>query len=68
MPYFSTLLKAPAQENVIASVFYPAELKNKNAAMFKLESDGKNPVVRCTLDGKTTTYVFTSDHVTRDGQ
>ena len=67
-PYFSTLLKAPAEENVIASVFYPSELKTPaggRAIQFKLESDGATPVVSYTLNGRTVSYAFGAENTAR---
>lgn len=63
VPYFSTLVKAPTTDNVIASVFYPAELKGRegNGIQFKLESENGNPVVSYTLQGKAVKYSISGD-------
>ncbi len=67
VPYFSTSIKAPATDNVIASVFYPRDLKgNDNAGpQFKLGSENGSPVITSTLQGKTVKYVFSGDKVNR---
>ena len=65
-PYFSTIVKAPAEENVIASVFCPSELRDGDGAMTcKLDSSGATPVLTYTVHGKTTKLVLTLDKVTR---
>lgn len=64
--YFSTTVKAPAENNVIASVFFPSDLHERGAAApFKLESENGSPAVSCTLPGKSFKYVFAAGKVTR---
>jgi hypothetical protein len=69
-PYFSTVVKAPATENVIASVFCPADLKDGDGAdvKFKLGGDEKNPTVSYRLNGKTVTYSLSANQVTRTNE
>jgi hypothetical protein len=64
VPYFSTSVKAPAEENVIASVFCPADLKAAGAE-FKLGSENGAPSITYTVNGKATKFVFFADRVTR---
>jgi hypothetical protein len=67
VPYFRTIVKAPAQENLIASVFYPSELKGREgkSLTFDLDTSSKTPSVSYTLNGKTVRYVFNGDKVSR---
>jgi hypothetical protein len=60
VPYISTVVKAPTEENVIATVFYPADLKARDGGgvQFKLGGDAKTPVVSYTLNGKTVKYTL----------
>jgi hypothetical protein len=62
-PYFSTMIKAPAAENFIASVFCPAEA----GAQFKLGAEGGLPVVTCSVGGKTIRYAF-GEKITRTAE
>ena len=63
-PYFSTVLKAPAEENVIATVFYP-KTGDTAPAQFKLGGDAKTPTVSFTASGKTITYTFAAEKISR---
>ena len=67
-PYVSTVIKAPAEDNVIATVFFPSDLKGRTGAAdapFKLGGDGKTPTVSISVDGRTVTYAFGSEKTTR---
>jgi hypothetical protein len=69
VPYFCTSIKASAQENFVASVFYPADLKAKDGGVqFKLEPTGKPRGVSYTLQGKTVKYVLDGEKVTRTAE
>ncbi len=63
VPCLTTTVKAPATENVIGMAFYPSALKE--GAVCTLDQSGKNPVLRCTLGGKTIAYEIAPDQVTR---
>ena len=68
VPYFSTVIKAPTEDNVIASVFYPTDLKAREGSGgvdFKLGGNANNPTVSYRLNGKTVTYTLGADKVTR---
>jgi hypothetical protein len=65
VPYFSTVVAATAEPNVIASVFYPAALAGKAGDVFKLQWTGGHPAVSCALEGKTVQYAFRGDVVER---
>jgi hypothetical protein len=59
VPYFSTVVKALAEENVIASIFVPADLRTGDGAFqCKLESANGAPVVSYSVRGKTTKFTF----------
>ena len=65
-PYFSTVVKAPAEENVIASVFFPSDLRNGEGSMTcQLDSSGTTPSVTYAVHGKTTKLTFSADKITR---
>lgn len=65
-PYFSTVVKAPAADNVIASVFCPSDLRSGNGALVcKLDATGATPSLTYTVRGKTTRLVFALDRITR---
>jgi hypothetical protein len=65
-PYFSTVVKAPATENVIASVFCPSDLRTGDGAIAcKLDSSGPTPTLTYTVRGKTTKLTFALDKITR---
>jgi hypothetical protein len=65
-PYFSTVVKAPAADNVIASVFYPADLRNGDQPIVcKLGSHSGTPTVTYTYHGKTITVSFAGDRISR---
>jgi hypothetical protein len=65
-PYFSTVVKAPTEDNLIASVFYPGELRSgEHPIACRLNSAGAAPSVSFTVHGKTVTLTFTGDKVTR---
>ncbi len=66
-PYVRTVVKAPAEENWIASVFYPAALKGPEGQDLKLAFDSRSasPSLAYTLEGKTVRYVFGPEKVTR---
>ena len=65
-PYFSTIVKAPAEENVIATIFCPSDLRSGEGALtYKLDSTGATPALTYTVRGKTTKLSFTSDKITR---
>ena len=66
-PYFSTVVTAPAEENIIASVFFPTGSSEAatTGAPFQLESENGAPVVVGTLGGKSFKYVFGPDQITR---
>jgi hypothetical protein len=66
VPYVSTVIKAPTNDNVIATVFSPAELKGEDArAKFTLTSEAGTPVVTCTVNQRATKYLFATDKVIR---
>lgn len=60
-PYVSAIARAPAEDNVIATVFSPAD----SAAQWKLTHEGGVPVVSCVIGGKTVRYTLGADKVTR---
>jgi len=65
-PYFSTLVKAPAEENLIASVFYPGELNSVSPSITgKLDATNPTPTVTYTVNGKTITVSFGATAITR---
>lgn len=65
-PYFSTIVKAPATDNVIASVFCPGDLRSGDGALVcKLDASGATPAITYTVRGKTTRLVFALDRITR---
>ncbi len=65
-PYFSTLIKAPSEETVVATVFSPADLRAKDGgAKFTLTTEGGASVVTCTFGDRATKYSFGSNKVTR---
>ncbi len=65
-PYFSTVVKAPAAENIIASVFCPSDLrKGEGSITCQLDSSGATPALSYTLRGKTTKFVLAADKITR---
>ena len=65
-PYFSTLIKAPQEENLIAAVFYPGELNSARQPIeFKLDTHGSTPTVSYTLGDKTITVAFGTEEITR---
>ena len=65
-PYFSTVIKAPAAENVIVSVFYPGDLRSGDSPIaWNLDSSGPAPTVAYTVHGKTVTYRFAAEKITR---
>jgi hypothetical protein len=63
-PYFSTVIQAPAETNVVATVFYPADPKEK-ASAFRLDSSSPVPAISFQLGEKTVTYRFAESGVTR---
>jgi len=67
IPYFSTVLKAGASENYVATVFYPVRLKSKEnaASQFKLDTKSGTPEVSCSLQGTSIKYTFTEGRVIR---
>lgn len=67
VPYFSTVVKATAAENVIASVFCPSDLRSgDDAIQCKLDSSSATPSLSYTVGGKTTTFAFSADKITRE--
>lgn len=65
-PYYSTVVKAPAEENVIVSVFYPTDLKTDGARLAcKLDSSSGTPAMSYTVRGKTVHLTFAADKITR---
>jgi hypothetical protein len=67
VPYFSTVMKAAAEENVIASVFCPSDLRIGDGAMTcKLDTSGPTPVVTYTARGKTTKLSFAANKITHE--
>lgn len=69
VPYFSDVLKAPAEDNVIVSAFCPSELRHGDGAFAcKLDTSGANPVVTYTVHGKSTRLTCALDRVTREVQ
>jgi hypothetical protein len=67
VPYFSEVLKAPAADNVIASVFCPSELRRGEGALTcKLDTSGAAPVLTYTVHGKTTKLTCRLDRITRE--
>lgn len=60
-PYFSTVVKAPAEQTLVATVFAPAG----TAAEMALVLEQGTPVVKGTLSGKPCAFVFGADGVTR---
>ena len=62
VPYFSTVVPAGPSPSVIASVFYPASMKD---ADFTLEATAGAPVVSYSAGGQTVRYVFKGDTVER---
>jgi hypothetical protein len=63
VPYFSTVVKAEKAPRVVASVFYPATLKD---AGFALQSAGGTPVVSYSAGGRTVRYTFKGEVVERN--
>jgi hypothetical protein len=60
-------MKAPAEENVIASIFCPSDLRIGDGAMTcKLDTSGATPVLTYTVRGKTTKLSFTVNKITRE--
>lgn len=64
VPYFSAKLKAPAEENVIVSVFHPKDGEGA-AAQFKLGGDAKAPELSFVAGGKTVVYAFGGGRIVR---
>jgi hypothetical protein len=65
-PYFSTLVKAPQEENLIAAVFYPDELNSARQPIeFKFDPHSTTPTISYTIGGKTITVCFSSTEITR---
>jgi hypothetical protein len=60
-PYLATVLKAPAEENLIATVFAPAGV----ATDLTLVMEQGTPVVKGKIAGKPCAFVFRPDGVTR---
>ena len=63
VPYISTLVKAPAEDTVMATIFCPADLRA--GANFQLTGDAQSPAVTLTLGGRAVTYTFGADRTTR---
>jgi hypothetical protein len=69
VPYFSTTVKAPTADNVIVSVFCPADLRRGDGAFAgKLEGSAATPGFSYTVHGKTTKLSFALDRITREAQ
>lgn len=67
VPYFSTVVKAPTANNVIASVFCPAELRRGEGALeCKLDTSGAQPVLTYSVHGKVIKLTFALDRITRE--
>lgn len=66
-PYFSTVILAPAETNIVATIFYPGELTAKSATAtdFTLDSSGPVPTVTFKLGDKNVTYRFAETDITR---
>lgn len=65
-PHFSISVKAPAENNVIASVFYPGELSGGDHPITcKLDATGTSPTVAYVINGKTITLRFAADKISR---
>ena len=62
VPCIFTSLKAPAEETVVATVFYPSDRK-ATAGGFALDESGSYPVVRYTLDGQNYAWEIAPDAV-----
>jgi hypothetical protein len=60
-------MKAPAEENVIASLFCPSDLRiGDNAMTCKLDTSGPAPVISYTVRGKTAKFSFAANKITRE--
>jgi hypothetical protein len=60
------LVKAPAEENLIAAVFYPGELNSaRQPITCKLDPQSSSPTVSYTVNGKTITVAFSPTAITR---
>lgn len=65
-PYFSTLVKAPAEENLIAAVFYPSELSSgRQPIACQLDTNSATPTVSYAVNGKTISVGFAAATITR---
>ncbi len=64
IPYFSTVMKASAPENVIVTVFHPTSGENV-ASDFKLDASASAPVVSYVANGKPVAFTFAADKVSR---
>lgn len=64
IPCLFNTIQAPAETNIIGTIFYPVEIKDAtNSKQFELDESGKNPVVRYTINGKTVSYEITDNEV-----
>ena len=66
IPYYHTLIeKAPREINYIASLFYPAGLKDDalGDAQFTMDESGPAPVITCTVNGKKMQYTVSEEDV-----
>ncbi len=69
VPYFSTVMRAPAADNVIVSIFCPTDLRKGEGALdAKLDASGAAPVVTYSVRGKTTKLTLALDRITRATQ
>lgn len=64
IPCLFTTLKAPADENIIGTIFYPSDLKDAQS-QFKLDESGTYPVIRYSLGGQDYAYEIAPDQVKR---
>lgn len=60
-PYFSTVVKAPVEENIIVTVFAPAG----TATDLALTTDQGSPILKATIAGKPCAFIFGNDGVSR---
>ena len=65
IPYYHITVKAPRETTCIASVFYPASLKDTSLgdAQFTMDESEQTPVITCTVNGKTMRYTVDEKEV-----